>query len=55
MEHRDNYTDEKNLVPYIVTIDELERRTGIDFFCNLPDMYENIVEEAVAQTAWGFQ
>lgn len=55
MEHRTDYTDEKNLAPYIVSIDELERLTGIDFFCNLPDMYENIVEETVAKTAWGFQ
>ena len=27
-----------------ITIDELERRTGIDFFCNLPDATEDKVE-----------
>jgi endonuclease G len=29
---------------YVINIDELERRTGIDFFCNLPDDIENEVE-----------
>jgi endonuclease G len=28
----------------MITIDELERRTGIDFFCNLPDDIEKQVE-----------
>ena len=28
----------------MVNIDELEQVTGIDFFCNLPDQYENVVE-----------
>ena len=29
-----------------ISIDELERRTGIDFFCNLPDDIEDAVESA---------
>ncbi|MBP5561467.1 MAG: DNA/RNA non-specific endonuclease [Muribaculaceae bacterium] len=29
---------------YIISIDELEKRTGIDFFCNLPDDIEDKVE-----------
>ena len=29
---------------YIISIDELETRTGIDFFCNLPDDIETTVE-----------
>ena len=29
---------------YAVTIDELEQKTGIDFFCNLPNDIENQVE-----------
>ena len=33
-----------NLVPYVVNIRELERLTGIDFFCNLPDNIENAAE-----------
>ena len=55
MEHRADYADEKNLAPYIVSIDQLEQLTGIDFFCNLPDMYEQEVEMATVPTAWGFQ
>ena len=55
LEHRDNYTDENNLKPYIVSIDRLEELTGIDFFCNLPDHIENQVEQNMTPTAWGFQ
>ena len=36
----------------VITIDELERRTGIDFFCNLPDDIENAVESAVDTSFW---
>ncbi|MDE6355494.1 MAG: DNA/RNA non-specific endonuclease [Prevotella sp.] len=39
---------------YVITIDELEQRTGIDFFCNLPDDIENKVESNVAYNYWGF-
>ncbi|MBQ6433799.1 MAG: DNA/RNA non-specific endonuclease [Bacteroidaceae bacterium] len=55
LEHRRDYADEKNVAPYIVSIDELERLTGIDFFCNLPDLYEEAAESAVVRTAWGFR
>lgn len=55
MEHRSFYEDEKNLAPYVVSIDNLERLTGIDFFCNLPDGIENQVESNVTPAAWGFQ
>lgn len=55
MEHREDYADEKNLTPYIKSIDQLEQLTGIDFFCNLPDMYERDVEASVVPTAWGFK
>lgn len=33
-----------SLKPYIVSISELEEKTGIDFFCNLPDNIEREVE-----------
>ena len=55
MEHRSFYEDDQNLSPYIVSIDELESLTGIDFFCNLPDHIENPVESQVIRNAWGFQ
>lgn len=34
----------KDLTPYMISVDELEARTGYDFFCNLPDKIENAVE-----------
>ncbi|MBM6991984.1 MAG: DNA/RNA non-specific endonuclease, partial [Prevotella sp.] len=35
-----------------ITIDELENRTGIDFFCNLPDGIEAYVEQTVDTNRW---
>ena len=43
MEHRGNSDDVSS--KYAISIDELEKRTGIDFFCNLPDDIENAVEK----------
>ena len=37
---------------YVVSIDELEKKTGIDFFCNLNDLEENIVESAYDLSKW---
>lgn len=36
---------------YMMSIDALEERTGIDFFCNLPDEIESVIE-ADADTDW---
>ncbi len=41
------------LAQYAISIDELEARTGLDFFCNLPDKIEDSVEKAVTPSAWG--
>lgn len=47
-------SDDKRLAKYAVSIKELEEKTGIDFFCNLPDNIENTVESAaVNNTFWG--
>ena len=43
-EHIDETQSVKNLADYTISIHELERRTGIDFFCNLPDVIEDDVE-----------
>ena len=43
---------------YIVNIKTLEDRTGIDFFCNLPDEIEKEVENVDAEVIkklWGFK
>ncbi len=54
-EHADVSDTNKNYGDYAITIDELERRTGIDFFCNLPDEIENDVEASISglTTYWG--
>lgn len=36
----------------MISIDELERRTGIDFFCNLPDDIEDAVEATLNSSVW---
>lgn len=38
---------------HAMSIDELEEKTGIDFFHNLPDNVENAVESVVTKSAWG--
>lgn len=53
VEHINADHSNDNLSDYVITIDELERRTGIDFFCNLPDDTEAHVESQVAKNAWG--
>ena len=44
VEHLNEDRSNDPLGKYVINIDELERRTGIDFFCNLPDDIENEVE-----------
>jgi endonuclease G len=52
----DNTADtNKHYADYAITIDELEARTGIDFFCNLPDELENSVEATLDLKYWGLQ
>lgn len=45
--------DSKDFRAHAVSIDELERLTGIDFFCNLPDDIETAVESNMVPKAWG--
>lgn len=40
------------LKEYVVSVDKLEEETGIDFFCNLPDVLENEVEAAYNLNDW---
>lgn len=41
-----------HLGDYAISIDELEKRTGIDFFCNLPDDIEETVEAEADLDFW---
>lgn len=52
-EHLNADHSRDNLRDYAITIDELETLTGIDFFCNLPDNIEGVVEKNFAYNYWG--
>lgn len=55
MENENADRSNDKLGKYAISVDELERRTGIDFFCNLPDNIENDREARCDLTAWGLQ
>lgn len=56
VEHTDgtDRTKGNDLKKYVISIDELEKKTGIDFFCNLPDELEEKIERSVRLSDWGF-
>ncbi|MDE7382106.1 MAG: DNA/RNA non-specific endonuclease [Muribaculaceae bacterium] len=41
-----------NMQQYVMTIDEVERITGFDFFANLPDEIENKIESETSFKEW---
>lgn len=43
----------KEMRSYSLSVDEVERITGLDFFCNLPDDVERKVERAHNPAEWG--
>ena len=53
--HEDASDTNKNYATYAISIDELEDRTGIDFFCNLPDEIESAVESQVDLNFWNLE
>ena len=52
-EHKNVTDNNKNYANYAISIRELEQRTGIDFFCNLPDDIEEQVETTLKLSSWG--
>ena len=54
-EHIDENQSVKFLGNYAISIDELEKRTGIDFFCNLPDVIEDEVEAGIDLDFWNLK
>ena len=50
--HKDS---NKPLYEFIVSIDELEQKTGIDFFPELPDSIENQLEASTDYKNWSFR
>ena len=56
--HVNDAMTDANLGDYVVNIKTLEEKTGIDFFCNLPDDVEKQVEEQNVNSIkniWGFK
>ena len=49
-----NQKSDKSLQSYAVSIDEVERFTGIDFFHSLPDNIEEKIESDAAVNKWSF-
>jgi endonuclease G len=57
VEHTDDDRTNDPLCNYVISVRELERLTGIDFFCNLPDNIEEEVENVSAENVkwlWNF-
>ena len=59
MEHKDYHLNTQDATAMqtfrrnaVCTVDELEQRTGIDFFCNLTDAVENAVESTCDISLW---
>lgn len=51
VEHK-SYGGNPDVSSWAVSIDELEEKTGIDFFCNLPDRIENPIEKTFSLESW---
>lgn len=55
-EQKNQWGTNDSLYDYVMSIDQLEERTGIDFFCNLPDDIENSVESKTpGKNFWALQ
>lgn len=50
-----NEKSSKPLESFVVTVDEIESRTGIDFFSDLNDSLENRLESSSNTTLWTFK
>ena len=61
MEHKnygysgDSYATASMMKEHAMSIDNLEKLTGIDFFCNLPNALENNVEASYSEGAWSWK
>ena len=55
MEHLNEDRSSDKLSKYVKSIDQLEALTGIDFFCNVPDETEEMVESLYKLSDWNLQ
>lgn len=49
-----NASSSKSLVQFAVKVDEIEQKTGIDFFSGLNDKLENQLESSITTDNWSF-
>lgn len=49
-----NASSSSKLEQFVVTVDEIEQKTGVDFFPELEDKLENQLEGSVSTTGWNF-
>lgn len=49
-----NSASNKQLYDFVVSVDQIEKLTGIDFFSQLPDNVENQLEKKVSYKEWSF-
>lgn len=49
-----NASSSKSLDQFVVTVDQIESQTGIDFFSGLEDTAENLLEGSVNTSVWSF-
>ncbi len=49
-----NASSSKSLDQFVVTVDQIEEKTGIDFFPGLEDKLENQIEGSVNTAGWSF-
>ena len=50
-----NKAGNKPLLTYIVPVDSIENKTGIDLFFNLPDSIESIIEAEYNEIDWSLK
>ena len=55
VEHLNEDHTKDALRGYAVSIDQLEKNTGLDFFCNLPDDTEDRVENVLTLSDWNLK
>lgn len=51
----DNAGSKSNLVAFVRSVDDIERETGLDFFCALPNDEQDALEREADASAWGLQ
>lgn len=55
VDQTNSWRTNETLLSHAMSIDELEEKTGIDFFCNLPDKIEDKVEKTFTPKRWGLE